>query len=425
MEQIEALARRVPGLALVVVDYVGKVSPSKISYRNSDRYNYMTEVSGDLKTMARSLRLPVLVLCQLNRASEGQKDKRPGLANLRDTGALEQDADGVIFLYREAYYNPEGRPLYEPEPMEVILEKNRHGPTGSCELAFSMAVSKVTAISNDPRDFFKRSRFQNRPKWRFNTMRTFAIVNRKGGVGKTTTAVNLAYVLATSCHLRVLLVDADGQANATQILLPRGEYAGLGALLRGYAICYDELTVHTDVEGLDVLPASEDLWALDLEARESCRYSALMQMRDAVEEDGTYDVMIVDCPPNLSAACVSAILASDAIIIPVLSDACSATGVADLVEQIDSLRYIRPDIRVAGVLVNQWHRSPVVEDAADYLREDGRVPVYDTVIRRTDKVPESSWARMAVQQWSPWCSAARDYRAWTAELLAKEGMKYE
>ena len=253
-------------------------------------------------------------------------------------------------------------------------------------------------------------------------MRTFAIVNRKGGVGKTTTAVNLAYVLATSCHLRVLLVDADGQANATQILLPRGEYAGLGALLRGYAICYDE---HTDVEGLDVLPASEDLWALDLEARESCRYSALMQMRDAVEEDGTYDVMIVDCPPNLSAACVSAILASDAVIIPVLSDACSATGVADLVDQIASLRSLHPALRVAGVLVNQWHRSPVVEDSVAYLREEGHVPVYDTVIRRTDKVPESSWARMAVQQWSPWCSAARDYRAWTAELLAKEGMKYE
>lgn len=148
-------------------------------------------------------------------------------------------------------------------------------------------------------------------------------------------------------------------------------------------------------------------------------------MREAVEEDGAYDVMVIDCPPNLSAACVSAILASDAVIIPVLSDACSATGVADLMEQIDSLRYIRPEIRVAGVLVNQWHRSPVVEDAAAYLREDGRVPVYDTVIRRTDKVPESSWARMAVQQWSPWCSAARDYRAWAAELLTKEGLNHE
>lgn len=257
-------------------------------------------------------------------------------------------------------------------------------------------------------------------------MRTFAIVNRKGGVGKTTTAVNLAYVLATSCRLRVLLIDADGQANATGILLPKGEYAGLGALLRGYAICYDELTVHTDVEGLDVLPASEDLWAMELEKDEAAlRYSAMMSMRDAIAEDDAYDVIIVDCPPNLSVACISAILASDAVIIPVLSDACSATGVVDLMDQIDSLRYIRPEIRVAGVLVNQWHRSPVVEDAAAYLREDGRVPVYDTVIRRTDKVPESSWAGMAVQQWSPWCSAARDYRAWVAELLEKEGMVHE
>lgn len=257
-------------------------------------------------------------------------------------------------------------------------------------------------------------------------MRTFAIVNRKGGVGKTTTAVNLAYVLATSCRLRVLLIDADGQANATGILLPKREYAGLGALLRGYYSCYDELVVHTDVAGLDVLPASGDLWAMELEKDEaSLRYSAMMSMRDAVAEDDAYDVIIVDCPPNLSVACISAILASDAVIIPVLSDACSATGVGDLMDQIDSLRYIRPEIRVAGVLVNQWHRSPVVEDAATYLREDGRVPVYDTVIRRTDKVPESSWAGMAVQQWSPWCSAARDYRAWVAELLEKEGMVHE
>lgn len=163
VEQIEAMARRVPGLALVVVDYVGKVAPSESSYRNSDRYNYMTEVSGDLKTMARVLKLPVLVLCQLNRASESQRDKRPSLANLRDTGALEQDADGVLFLYRETYYNPEGRPAYEPEPMEVILEKNRHGPTGTCEMAFSMAVSKVMAMSNDPREAARRY-FQTEPR---------------------------------------------------------------------------------------------------------------------------------------------------------------------------------------------------------------------------------------------------------------------
>lgn len=259
-------------------------------------------------------------------------------------------------------------------------------------------------------------------------MRTFAIVNRKGGVGKTTTAVNLAYVLATSCRLRVLLIDADGQANATGILLPKGEYAGLGALLRGYAICYDELTVHTDVEGLDVLPASEDLWALDLEAvtSDSGRsFRALRDLREAVEEDGSYDVIVIDCPPNLSTACVSAILASDSIIIPVLSDVCSTVGVAGLVEQIDDLRSIQPTLRVAGVLFNQWHRAPVVDDAMTTLREECPVPIFDTVIRRTDKVPESSWAGRAVQAWSPWCSAARDYRAWVAELIEKEGISYE
>lgn len=257
-------------------------------------------------------------------------------------------------------------------------------------------------------------------------MRTFAIVNRKGGVGKTTTAINLAYVLATNCRLRVLLVDADGQANATQILLPSGEYDGLGALLRGYVAGVEDLLIPTDVEGLDVLPASDDLWALDLEKNKAAlRYSALMQLREVLEEEARYDVMIVDCPPNLSVACTAAILASDAVVIPVLSDACSAVGVADLVDQIESLEYIRPGIRVAGVLVNQWHRAPVVEDSVVYLREDGRVPVYDTVIRRTDKVPESSWARMSVQRWSPWCSAARDYRAWAAELLEKEGIRHE
>ena len=114
-------------------------------------------------------------------------------------------------------------------------------------------------------------------------MRTFAIVNRKGGVGKTTTAINLAYVLATSCRMRVLLVDADGQANATQILLPSGAYDGLGSLLRGYAAGVEDLLIPTDVEGLDVLPASDDLWALDLEKNKAAlRYSALMQLREVL-----------------------------------------------------------------------------------------------------------------------------------------------
>ena len=149
---------------------------------------------------------------------------------------------------------------------------------------------------------------------------------------------------------------------------------------------------------------------------------ALRDLRDAAMEEDAYDVIVIDCPPNFSAACVSAISAANSIIIPALPDAFSAAGMDSLTRQIDGVRQIHPDVRVAGCLVNQWHRADVVVDATAYLRENALVPVFDTVIRRTDKVVESTWAREPVQTWSPFSSAARDYRAWVRELAAKEGL---
>lgn len=255
-------------------------------------------------------------------------------------------------------------------------------------------------------------------------MRTFAIVNMKGGVGKTTTAINLAYLLATEYQRRVLLIDADPQANATYALLPEGERSGLAGLLGGYAAVYDEVVVSSDIPNLDVIPASDELWGIDLAASTGDgplhgTANVLRDLRDAVIEDDAYDVIVIDCPPNFSAACVAAINAATGIIIPVLPDSFSAAGMDNLIYQIEGLRKIHPDVRVAGCLVNQWHRSDVVEDATAHLREHAPVPVFDTVIRRTDKVLESTWARVAVQVWSPFSSAARDYRAWVKELVEK------
>ena len=259
-------------------------------------------------------------------------------------------------------------------------------------------------------------------------MRTFAILNMKGGVGKTTTAVNLAYLLAAEYRRRVLLIDADPQANATHALLPDGEYSGLAGLLGGFATVYDEVIVSTGLPGLDVLPASDELWALDLKERAGdgplhSTANALRDLRDAAMEDDAYDVIVIDCPPNFSAACVSAISAANSIIIPALPDAFSAAGMDSLTRQIDGVRQIHPDVRVAGCLINQWHNADVVADATDYLREHSPVPVFDTVIRRTDKVLESTWVREPVQVWSPFSSAARDYRAWVKELAGKEGLE--
>lgn len=257
-------------------------------------------------------------------------------------------------------------------------------------------------------------------------MKTFALLNMKGGVGKTTSAVNLAYLLAVEYGQRVLLVDADAQANATRMLLPDADCAGLAGLLSGRAAYCDEVIVSTDIDRLDMLPASDALWEPELavlsDGGRDFIYGALRSLRDGLAEDDAYDVMVIDCPPNFSAACVSAINAANSIIIPVLPDAFSAEGMSGLAAQIDGVRRFHPDVRVAGCLITQWHRSDVVEDADAYLREQSPVPVFDTVIRRTDKVLESTWAKSPVLVWSPFSSAARDYRAWVKELMRKEGM---
>lgn len=255
-------------------------------------------------------------------------------------------------------------------------------------------------------------------------MRTFAIINNKGGVGKTTTAINLAVCLATTHQQRVLLVDADGQRNATRALLGNAKYDGLAAILTGMAVCYDEVVEPTDIDGLDMIPASTELWGIDLHSRNggAVYLNALRDARDAITEDDSYDVMVIDCPPHFSASCIAAILASNSIIIPVLPDAYSAEGMDDLVEQIDNVREISPEVRVAGCLINQFHTADVVLDAVEYFREAAPVPVYETVIRRTDKVTESTWATGSVLIWSPQSSAARDYRAWVQELVTKEAL---
>ena len=133
-------------------------------------------------------------------------------------------------------------------------------------------------------------------------MKTIAIVNLKGGVGKTVTAVNVAAILATEYGQRVLLIDADPQANATQSLLPPGEYNTLAGLLTIPDAYYDDLLYHSSIRGLDVLPADDDLRSLDLALLqgEQPNRQAIRGLRDALTEDDAYDTIIIDCPAALS-----------------------------------------------------------------------------------------------------------------------------
>lgn len=141
--QIRRMARQIEGLQCVVVDYLGKVTPTS---SKASRYEAVTAISHDLKTLAVELGVPVLALAQLNRENAGRNDKRPQLSDLRDSGAIEQDADGVIMLHREDYYAADEAPLntWESVAMELIVRKNRHGRSfGICSAGFFPATGKI------------------------------------------------------------------------------------------------------------------------------------------------------------------------------------------------------------------------------------------------------------------------------------------
>ena len=133
------------GLYLVIVDYIQLIQATG---KSESRQQEVSEISRRLKAMARELDVPVIALSQLSRSVEQRQDKRPMLSDLRESGALEQDADVVLFIYREEYYNREEENSSQREDVEIIVAKHRNGPTGKFTLAFEKGYNAFYSISN-------------------------------------------------------------------------------------------------------------------------------------------------------------------------------------------------------------------------------------------------------------------------------------
>lgn len=253
-------------------------------------------------------------------------------------------------------------------------------------------------------------------------MRTIAIVNRKGGSGKTTTTIELAHILATICRQRVLVADLDSQANATSTLLGR-KVTGAGAAdaLRTHQAYYPDVIEQTDIPGLDIMPATEDLAAVDMECmlgKLTPNFHRLQNLICDLAADDAYDVVLMDCPPYYSMSCINAIVACDYVLIPTTLDAYATVGMDSLLAQLRDLRTVCPQVKVAGALVTRYRNNDVSQDALGYIRENFPIHVFNTAIRRSeDKMEECTWAGQAAQQWSPYCNTAKDYRALVRELI--------
>ena len=129
--EMSAKCRRVENLGLVIVDYLQLMNGSGYGKGGDSRVNVVSDISRSLKIMAKDLNVPVVCLSQLSRGPEGRTDKRPMLSDLRESGAIEQDADEVLFLYRDEYYNPNTE---DKGIAECIVAKNRHGEVGTVKL---------------------------------------------------------------------------------------------------------------------------------------------------------------------------------------------------------------------------------------------------------------------------------------------------
>ena len=165
VSDIERMAKKISGLSCVVVDYFGLLACEEGSTTRS-RYEDTTMLSKSLKLLAKRLNVPLLLLSQLNRETNNRASKRPCLSDLRDTGALEQDADCVILLHREEYYKKD-EPDYTPpdiEYIELIIAKNRHGGTKSVSMAWdgkTGAIDELSSRSDEPQAYSKTFTYYN------------------------------------------------------------------------------------------------------------------------------------------------------------------------------------------------------------------------------------------------------------------------
>ena len=249
-----------------------------------------------------------------------------------------------------------------------------------------------------------------------------AVANQKGGVGKTTTTINLSAALAEQGK-KVLLVDLDPQGNATSgVGVGKRELENTVYELIAGRITLEECLIETDFLNLSVLPANINLSGaeidlIDMEDREYYLKKILAPVKD------DYDFILIDCPPSLNMLTVNAMTAADTVLVPIQCEYYALEGLSQLIHTINLVkRRLNPDLRMEGVVFTMYDARTklsmqVVENVKQTLKEN----IYNTIIPRSIKLAEAPSYGMPITAYAPTSPGADSYRLLAMEVIDHKG----
>jgi len=251
--------------------------------------------------------------------------------------------------------------------------------------------------------------------------RILAITNQKGGVGKTTTAVNLAASLA-SLGKQVLLVDLDPQGNATTA--SGAEKQGLSKTVYQLLLgtdTYSAVLLRSEAGGFDLLPANRELAGAEIELVEQKQREFRLKLAlDKATEH--YDFILIDCPPALNLLTVNALTCADAVLIPMQCEYFAIEGLADLVNTIKKIKArLNPELVIDGVVRVMFdNRNTLAQHVSDQLKAHFGAKVFDTVVPRNVRLAEAPSHGLAVLQYDRASKGAQAYLQMAQELVKKQ-----